>query len=156
MRTRSLLWILLAAGWLGTGAQAADKAPAQKPFSGEDAAYVDWAWKNCNVVATAAERSMVEKASGVGSDAFQRSYEQQYRKIIDQARDASATKKLCATISDLYGSSGSRFENMIAAPGTDTTTRGTPVPSSRSDSSAGGTGGGGRRGGGGGGRRGGM
>ena len=92
-------------------------ALAQKAFSGEDAAHVDWAWKNCAVEATAKERGLVEATAKTAGDKFQKAYEQGYNAVIAKTADPAAVRRMCESISEWYGASGSRVEGLIAEKG---------------------------------------
>ena len=92
-------------------AQAA--APA-KAFGGEEAAYIDWAFQNCEVIATPKERSLVDAALAAGNAAFQKSYETQYRKIVDQAKTVDQTRALCKSIKGWYGIEGEKEPGLVA------------------------------------------
>lgn len=91
------------------GAMAAEKA-----FTGEDAAYVDWAWKNCEFVSTKKEHDLVSQAAAAKGDAFQRGYELQYRRIID-GTPATEVRRTCEAIMGWYGPVGTRITELIDA-----------------------------------------
>lgn len=102
---------------LGGGAFAQKALPA-KSFSGGDAAYVDWAWKNCGLQATSKERGLVETTAKMAGDKFQKSYEQEYNAVIAKTADPAAVRRMCETIKQWYGAGGSRIEGLVAAKGT--------------------------------------
>ncbi len=125
-------------------------AAAEKAFTGEDAAYADWAWKNCGMAATAKEGALVDRAGSALGNAFQRSYEQQYQKLIDTVPAGAETKRQCETVVGWYGPVGSRIADLIASkdgkPAAPGVSVGSPA-SSKSQGSGSGKRGGGRRGG---------
>ena len=115
-RRRAL--VSVAAVTLATGMIAAERASAApKPFSGEDAAYIDWAWKNCGTSATPKERELVDTASKAAGDKFQTTYQQQYNMVIGQTPDAAASRRMCESIKSWYGSGGSRIDGLVAEKG---------------------------------------
>lgn len=91
---------------------------AQKAFSGEDAAHVDWAWKNCGVEATGKVRGLVEAAAkSAAGDKFQKAYEQAYNALIAKTAEPAALRRMCASIQEWYGAGGSRIEGLVAEKG---------------------------------------
>ena len=134
---------------IACGAALADKA-----FTGEDAAYIDWAWKNCEIKSTTKQHGLVDEARNKNNDAFQRSYEASYLKLVaaNPEGDSAAVRRTCTSVKEWYGSSGTRIAALIEAKGDRGSVAGTSV-GSKSSSQAGG---GGNRGGGGGGKRGGF
>lgn len=91
---------------------------AQRAFSGEDAAHVDWAWKNCSVEATGKERSLVEAAAkSTAGDKFQKAYEQAYNALIAKTAEPAALRRVCQSIQEWYGPGGSRIDGLVAAKG---------------------------------------
>jgi hypothetical protein len=99
-------------------------ASAEKTFTGQDAAYVDWAFKNCEVTATSKERDLVQHVAAGSGDAFQQSYEKQYRVVVEQTRDAGALRRTCSSVKEWYGVDGNRIDGLIAVKG------GSPVAAS--------------------------
>jgi hypothetical protein len=122
---------------------------AEKSFTGDDAAYVDWAWKNCGMQSTPKERGLVDRANANAGDAFQRSYTAQYNKITAQAKDQAETKRVCETVNGWYGPTGSRIAELVGAKNVKPDS---PGVSTSATSKSAGEKGGGRRGG----KRGGM
>ncbi len=102
-------------------------ASAQRAFTGDDAAHVDWAWKNCGVEATAKERGLVEAAAKAGGDKFQKAYEQGYNAVIAKTGESAALRRMCAAIQEWYGSSGSRIEGLVAEKGAAPDSKGTSI-----------------------------
>ncbi len=97
---------------------AVGNASAQKAFSGEDAAHVDWAWKNCGLEATAKERGLVEATAKSTGDKFQKAYEQSYNAVIGKTAEPAALRRMCETIKEWYGASGTRIDGLVAVKGT--------------------------------------
>ena len=124
---------------------------AEKAFSGDDAAYIDWAWKNCELVSTKKEHDLVELARNNGNDAFQRGYEQQYSRIVSANPGPADVKRTCEQIKGWYGTSGALIADLLQVKTDKPAVAGTSVGSNTSSSgkSGGRGGGGGRRGGGG-------
>lgn len=138
---------VVAATLIGACVVASGSAFADKAFSGEDAAYIDWAWKNCAVTSTNRQHDLVEQARNKSNDAFQRAYEAQYRKIIDTTPGPPEVRRTCESVKEWYGSSGSRIAALIQNNSEKGTVAGTVVGTKASSQP-----GGGKRGGGGGGR----
>ena len=146
-RLQAVIVVMVAALLHGGPAVAAEKA-----FSGEEAAYVDWAWKNCQLVSTKKEHDLVEQVRGKAGDAFQRSYEQSYTKIVTATPTALEVRHTCEHVTEWYGPNGSRIEGLVAGKLDKPAVAGTSIGSSSSQPPAGaksGGRGGGRRGGGG-------
>ena len=129
-----------------------EPAAADKAFGGEDAAYVDWAWKNCQLVSSKKEHDLVDTARGKASDAFQRSYEQQFYKIVAATPTPLEVRHTCEHVTEWYGPAGVRIEGLVAAkrdkPDVAGTSVGSPATSPSSGGKSGGRVGGGRGGGG--------
>ena len=126
---------------------------ADKVFSGEDAAHIDWAWKNCEMASTKKLHGLVDQARTKGNDAFQRGYEQQYRKIVASTPAPADAKRTCDQIRGWYGPLGTRISELIEPKVDKPSVAGTSVGSKSSSPSSGKSGG---RNGGGGGKRGGF
>ena len=140
-------WPLISAGALCGAAIAAERA-----FTGEDAAYIDWAWKSCGLIGTDKQHTLADSARTKGGDAFQKTYEQSYYKISGATPQPSDVKKMCEQVTGWYGASGSKIAALVTVKTEQPAVAGTTVGSkASSQSSAGGK----RSGGGGGGRRGG-
>lgn len=131
---------------------AAPALAADQAFAGDDAAYVDWAWKNCAMVSTAKLRGLVDQARAKSNDAFQLKYEQQYRKIVDANPAPAETKRTCEQVAGWYGTIGSRITELVDAKSSKPTAAGKSIGSKAStdlenSGRRGGGGGGGKRGG---------
>ena len=122
---------------------------AEKAFGGDDAAYVDWAWKNCDMVSTDKQHDLVDKARTKNNDAFQRGYEAQYNKILAANPAPAEVKRTCEQVRDWYGPLGSKIATLVASKVASKQGAGVSVGSKSSSGSSGGGGGGGKRGGGG-------
>jgi hypothetical protein len=94
---------------------ACSPAFADQQFGAEDAAYIDWSWKNCQTMSTAKEHALADAANGGAQ--FHTQYLQQFHKIADVERSFEQISRLCATIQDRYGSGGSVFSDLISARG---------------------------------------
>ena len=73
-------------------------ALAEKPFDAEDAAYIDWSWKNCGTTGTAKEHALADAATAIGAQRFHTQYQEQLHKIADIKRTPAEVNRLCATI----------------------------------------------------------
>ena len=96
-----------------------------KPFAGDDAAYIDWAWKSCELLSTKKQHELADQARAKFGDAFMRGYEQQYNKILAAVATPPEKKRMCESIKDWYGPLGTRIPELIVtkdtrpvAPGT--------------------------------------
>jgi len=87
-------------------------ALADKPFSGEDAAYVDWAVKNCEGKSTDKEHAMVDQANAKDAPGFLRKY--LGKDLSGALATPSKQAALCAQIKDWYGPQGSRFADLLS------------------------------------------
>ena len=110
--------LALAATLMGAMTFAAGTVHSQKAFSGDDAAHVDWAWKNCGVEATAKERGLVETTAKATGDRFQKTYEQGYNAVIAKTAAPADLRRMCETIKGWYGTSGSRIDGLVTVKGT--------------------------------------
>jgi hypothetical protein len=90
---------------------------ADKAFSPEDAAYVDWSWKNCETTSTQKEHELADAATASGGDKFHEQYQKAFHKLADVTRSASETERLCTTILGMYGPSASVIPDLIVAKG---------------------------------------
>ena len=91
-------------------------ALAEKAFSPDDAAYIDWSWKNCETTSTEKEHQLADAATA-GSDKFHEQYQKAFHKLADVTRAASETERLCVTILGMYGPSASVIPDLIVAKG---------------------------------------
>jgi len=92
-------------------------ALAEKAFSPEDAAYIDWSWKNCETTSTDKEHQLADAATASGGDKFHEEYQKSFHKLADATRPASETERLCATILGMYGPGASIIPDLIVAKG---------------------------------------
>ena len=150
MTSRSTISMAATRLWLVSALLPSDVFAADKAFTGEDAAPVDCAWKNCGVTATPKQRELADRASAASGKDFQRSYEQQYQKLIDTMKDAPATKRQCETVVAWYSPARSRIAALIASKNERPAAPGVSVGSPASGNASGGESGkrgGGHRGG---------
>lgn len=101
---------LLLATTLGLGPVRADGA-----FSGVDAAFIDWAVRNCAMKSTDVEHGLVEAANTKGRDAFLRDYMRQYdaEPLKSAADDRSQRDRLCRDLKERYGKEGTRIPHLL-------------------------------------------
>jgi hypothetical protein len=92
-------------------------ALAEKAFSPEDAAYIDWSWKNCETTSTQKEHQLADTATASGGERFHEQYQKALRKLTDAARPTSEKEKLCETILGMYGPGASVIPDLIVAKG---------------------------------------
>jgi hypothetical protein len=92
-------------------------ALADKAFSPEDAAYIDWSWKNCETTNTEQEHRLADAATAGGGDKFHEQYQKALHKLADVTRSASERERLCATILGMYGPGASVIPDLIVAKG---------------------------------------
>jgi hypothetical protein len=95
-------------GWVGT-ARAADV------FTGGDAAYVDWAVKNCKAKSTDKEHRLVDQVTANNREVFLKQYtaEFQGKKLTDAAATPDKVEDLCAELKGRYGPTGSRASDLL-------------------------------------------
>jgi hypothetical protein len=98
-------------------------ALAQKPFSGEDAALIDWGWKNCKFKHTDKVRGLVAVAAREA--AYTQVYSKFYQSIVARASGSAAIRRMCESIADDYGPLGSKFSGLLVTPGGQTPVRDT-------------------------------
>ena len=101
-------------------------ALADKAFSPEDAAYIDWSWKNCETTSTQQEHQLADAATASGGGKFHEQYQKASHKLADVTRSASERERLCATILGMYGPGASVIPDLIVAKG-ETPTAPTPA-----------------------------
>ena len=92
-------------------------ALADKAFSPEDAAYIDWSWKNCKTTSTKKEHDLADTATASDRDKFHEQYQKALKKLADVQRSASEVERLCTTILGMYGPSASVIPDLIVAKG---------------------------------------
>ena len=92
-------------------------ALADKAFSPEDAAYIDWSWKNCETTSTMKEHDLADAANASDRDKFHEQYQKALKKLTDVQRSASEVERLCTTILGMYGPSASVIPDLIVAKG---------------------------------------
>jgi hypothetical protein len=90
-------------------------ALAEKPFSGEDAALIDWAWRNCKFKPTDKVRGLVAIAGREA--AYAQVYTRFYQSIVAKVRGPAAIRRMCESIADDYGPLGSKFSGLLLTPG---------------------------------------
>ena len=122
----------VAAAFLVTGAAIHGAAAADRAFGGEDAAYIDWAFKNCQVASTDKERGLASQASAKSGDVFARAYEAQYRKLADGDGPAKARQATCEQIVAWYGPLGSRIAELVNQKVEKPEAAGSSAPTARS------------------------
>src|SRR5262249_7246861 len=92
-------------------------AMAEKAFNPEDAAYIDWSWKNCETTSTQKEHQLADTATSSGSEKFHELYQKSLHKLTDATRSAQEKEKLCETILGMYGPGASVIPDLIVAKG---------------------------------------
>ena len=92
-------------------------AMAEKAFAPEDAAYIDWSWKNCETTSTQKEHQLADTATASGGERFHEQYQKALHKLTDVARPTSEKEKLCETILGMYGPGASVIPDLIVAKG---------------------------------------
>ena len=92
-------------------------ALAEKAFSPEDAAYIDWSWKNCETTSTQKEHDLADAATAKDRDEFHELYQKAFHKLADVTRTANQTEQLCARILDMYGPGASVIPDLVVAKG---------------------------------------
>jgi hypothetical protein len=92
-------------------------ALAEKAFSPEDAAYIDWSWKNCETTSTPKEHALADTGTAAGGEKFHEQYQKALHKLTDVTRPASEKEKLCETILGMYGPGASVIPDLIVAKG---------------------------------------
>lgn len=92
-------------------------AIAEKAFSPEDAAYIDWSWKNCETTSTQKEHQLADAATTSGGEKFHEQYQKALHKLTDVTRPASEKERLCETILGMYGPGASVIPDLIVAKG---------------------------------------
>ena len=92
-------------------------AMAEKAFSPEDAAYIDWSWKNCETNSTPKEHQLADAATTSGAEKFHEQYQKALNKLNDVTRPTSEKEKLCETILGMYGPGASVIPDLIVAKG---------------------------------------
>jgi hypothetical protein len=95
---------------------------ADNGFSGDEAAYVDWSVRNCDVASTDKEHRLVDEANAKDAAGFLRKYESKFRaKDLSGALEApSKQEHMCADIKGWFGPLGSRIPDLIKWEGTST------------------------------------
>jgi hypothetical protein len=96
---------------------ASDRVHAEPPFSGEDAAMIDWAWKNCKFKHTGRVREFVAKAMSGREAAYTQAYNKYYQSIVAKARGSAAVRRMCDSIAEEYGPLGTKFSGLLLTPG---------------------------------------
>jgi len=103
--------------WVGLSSVFAGQAAAAGTLTGEMAAYIDWGVKNCDGKSTDTEHKLVEEVTSneKSKAAFQSAYLKQYqaKDFTDANANGPAMLKMCATIKEWFGPSGSKMPNLI-------------------------------------------
>lgn len=88
---------------------------AAEVLTGKDAAYIDWAARNCAMKSTPKEHGLIDAARAKGAAAFEKQYMQQAedKQLAAAASSAGRIKSTCEDITSWYGRSGSRIEGLI-------------------------------------------
>jgi hypothetical protein len=86
---------------------------ADTKFTGKDAAYIDWAAKNCEVASTEKEHKLAEEGNAKGGDQFIRQWTEQGSKLTEVSNTPSKQEAMCSDIKEWYGPSGSRLSGLI-------------------------------------------
>ena len=84
---------------------------AEQSLSGEDAAYIDWGVKNCEVTSTDKEHRQVEQATAKSRDTFMKQY--MGKNLSDALASPSKQEAMCKDIKSWYGPQGSRIADLI-------------------------------------------
>jgi len=92
-------------------------ALAEKAFSPEDAAYIDWSWKNCETTSTPKEHALADTGTAAGGEKFHEQYQKALHKLTDVTRPSSEKEKLCETILGMYGPGASVIPDLIVSKG---------------------------------------
>ena len=90
---------------------------AEKAFSPEDAAYIDWSWKNCETTSTPKEHALADTGTVAGGEKFHEQYQKALHKLTDVTRPSSEKEKLCETILGMYGPGASVIPDLIVSKG---------------------------------------
>jgi hypothetical protein len=90
-------------------------ALADGRLTGKDAAYVDWAAKNCGLKSTDREHAMVDQADARDRDGFLRQYLEQYQSkgLADALTTPSKQEAMCKDIRACYGPLGTRIGDLL-------------------------------------------
>src|SRR6185295_4311616 len=90
----------------------------EEAFTGETAAYVDWAVKNCEFKGSDKTRQLVEQLKAKGDTAFSSHYMKGFysKEIAAANADRTGTENLCTKMSDWYGRSGSKIAGLVVVP----------------------------------------
>ena len=92
-------------------------ALAEKAFGPEDAAYIDWSWKNCETASTQKEHDLADQATAKDRSKFHEQYQKALEKLAAQQRPASEVERLCKNIFGMYGPSASVIPDLIYVKG---------------------------------------
>jgi hypothetical protein len=109
---------VIGAAILAFAAGISPSAFCEEAFTGETAAYVDWAVKNCEFKASDKRRQFVEQLKAKGDTVFSSQYMKGFysKEIVAANADRTATEKLCTKMSEWYGRSGSKIVGLLVAP----------------------------------------
>ena len=92
-------------------------ATAAEVLTGKDAAYIDWAARNCGMKGTPKEHGLIDAARAKGAAAFENQYLLQFedKKLAQALATPAQTRSMCEEIKSWYGASGSRIEGLVQA-----------------------------------------
>jgi hypothetical protein len=92
-------------------------ARAADVLTGKDAAYIDWAARNCGMRSTPKEHGLIDQAKAKGAAVFDKQYMQQYqdKALADALASPGKTKLMCEDIKSWYGGAGSRIDGLVQA-----------------------------------------
>ncbi len=108
-------------------------AAAAEVLTGRDAAYIDWAARNCGMKGTPKEHGLLDAARAKGAAAFEKQYMQQFadKKLSDAANSQQQTQAMCEDIKSWYGASGSRIDGLVQSASDPASTASTNVGSTQ-------------------------
>jgi hypothetical protein len=115
---------------------ATNAARGQSPLLAVDAAHIDWAVKNCDVVSTPTERNSADAARAKDQAKFQTQYEDEYKKILAATESSASQSKMCQRIKEWYGPLGAKIADLISLKSESSTAAASDTRSTQ-DSSAG-------------------
>ena len=90
-------------------------AGAAEVISGRDAAYIDWAVRNCAVKSSAKEHGLIDQSKLINETAFTRDYMSAFQSkvLADAISTPQKTDTLCTEIKAWYGPIGSRIADLL-------------------------------------------
>lgn len=92
---------------------------ADRPLTGEDAAIIDWAVKNCEFKSTDREHGLVDDTRKKAEAVFNKQYMLQFanKAFEEAAADKDKKRRMCESIKEWYGPSGSRVPGLVSWAG---------------------------------------